>query len=123
MLPVREKTHFRLLIVESGLLLVSFFFLGGPHIVTGILSGIFISLVSLFFLTLGLRRFAPGDKGGAVAYFFRGFVVRLVSAGIFLYLFIVLLKSDVAGLVIGLLLGLVINTLSLLRLIKETKGT
>lgn len=116
MLPAKEMTAFKLLVTEAVCLLGSLFFLGRHTILSGVLSGIFISLTSLFFLLVVIKKYGASVHRYSWGYFVRSFVVRLIVAGALLFLFICLLKVNTIGIVVGLLAGLIINTVFLTRL-------
>lgn len=93
----------------------SLFFLGASSVLTGVLSGAFVSATSLFFLSVAIKRFGAGCKEFSWGYFARSFLVRLVVAGGLLILFIGVLKVNAIGILAGLLVGLVINVIFLTR--------
>jgi hypothetical protein len=123
MLPAKERTVLKFLVVSAVLLIVSVFLFGNQSIISGILSGVFVSLSSLFFLARGLKEFGSFTKERIGVYFLKGFILRLFIAGLLLYFFIAFVKTNISGLLLGLLAGLVINNITLIRLVKETKGS
>lgn len=108
-------TVFTFLVVAAACLFCSLFFLGSSHILTGTLSGIFISLTSLLFLSLAIKKFGVTAGKHSWGYFVRSFVVRLGVAGGLLFLFICILKVNTIGILAGLLTGLALNTVVLVR--------
>jgi hypothetical protein len=107
---------FALLLILVVVLICSLLFLGASSVLTGALSGIFVSVTSLLLLSAAVKKFGTGAQGFCWTYFLRSFVVRLVVAGGLLFLFIGVLKINTLGILAGLLMGLVINTVFLTRL-------
>ena len=106
----------KLLIALAVCLSCSFFFFGRTHFVTGALAGMFVSLCSLFFLSVSIKRLNATAGRYSWGYFARSFVVRLVVAGCLFLLFICVLKVNTIGILAGLLIGLITNTVFLTRL-------
>ncbi len=108
-------TVFKILIAEAACLACSFFFLGRGHVFTGALAGVFVSLTSLFLLSVAVKKFGAASGRYSWGYFVRSFVVRLAVAGSLFFLFIGILKVNTIGILAGLLAGLIINTVFLTR--------
>jgi hypothetical protein len=120
---IKEKI-LRGAIIFLFLMLVSLRVCGNSHISTGIISGMCISWVNLFLLSLSVIQLSA-SSGAGNRYFKSSFLFRFPLMAVIFYVLICWVKINPVGICIGLAIGSILgihHVAQLKRLSKEDKA-
>ncbi|OGS18647.1 MAG: hypothetical protein A3J83_07875 [Elusimicrobia bacterium RIFOXYA2_FULL_40_6] len=111
-----KKTIIKIAVLFILLSVLSFVFLKAESILTGVLSGIAISLVNLYMLSITLEKVSTLQSPKIWNYFWRTFFLRIPAVVLVFCLLIIFLKINLIGFFLGLITGFIIGVFKLTKL-------